>query len=239
MNTPVGSGTLQIEDGTCSAFDGPAAGGPKRRPESSRISSACIHTEPARPAATCEARVEDVTRLPPGAMARERPSTSPRSRSSASERTIDIFLDRPDLPLPVPNVADRTTLPHARDAPTVYAALLAFLRTGTFPPLLSIPQFETNAPTSDSSAAFASEELAVAVILREHPALVLAYLGTFQTIKTEARWLGLRTAERACDDRLSCLRRLASAEIGTVNNPSFEVHRAPDNQASRVQDGWI
>lgn len=156
----------------------------------------------------------------------ERGSSSAQQRSTPlADRTIDIFLDRTDFPISSPHHLAEVG---AGKVATVYSALLAFLRGGAFPAaVLSIPDFD---PAMSVSGDADSD---TGAFLRPGSTAVMFYLATFETIKAEARWLGLHAAERACDRNIKNLYGLATAGGGGGSV------RKVQGEKARGREGWI
>ncbi|GAA5867561.1 hypothetical protein JCM3774_003878 [Rhodotorula dairenensis] len=224
-----------VEDGAGSRFDHAAFGFTRPR-LGSRASSTCGGVDPAYPPdARSTAASQHNSPLQCCDPARQRLSWS---RHSTSDRTIEIFIDRTDFSLPLLETGNHAALPHSPGTPTVYAALLAFLRTGMFPPFLSIPQLDASTFSPHTSATEADSKVGLVAVLRQNPAVVLTYLGAFETIKDEARWLGLRAAERACDDYIRRLRRIGFGEQGSTRDRDAAIARIAQRRFVR-REGWI
>jgi hypothetical protein len=164
-----------------------------------------------------------------GARLQQRQSSSTRVSTPSAERTIDIFLDRTDFPISSPYHPAESG---AVEVATVYSALLAFLRGGAFPAVLSIPEFEATTPAP------ASSDSGTRTFLRPGSAAAMSYLSTFKTIKDEARWLGLHAAERACDRYIKHLSRLASAGSGGGSSINRDMRKMQTEKA-QGREGWI
>lgn len=165
---------------------------------------------------------------------------SPRSSSarrsedrpaSMEDRTVRIFLDRSDLPMPSLARSSGDSKDHPDRSPTVttYAALVSFLRDSAFPALLVPPTMDSPPPSHGPSPTNAS-----ASVFATDPLLACTYLGTFATLKSEAQWLGLRAAEEQCDSILEHTRRALRAGQ-TVGSSGGQVLKKV--QAERT--GWI
>ncbi|GAA5977168.1 hypothetical protein JCM10908_004882 [Rhodotorula pacifica] len=153
-------------------------------------------------------------------------------------RTIEIFLDRTDFPLPVSHSTSSDCASPQHEPVKAYSALMAFLREGTFPPPIALPGLEEAALPSEPAVEVLSTSAAIIHLLRQNPSAVLSYLGAFEAIRNEARWLGLSAAERACEAHLGTLRRL----IGTCENAKeATIAMGTANRDKKVDGraGWI
>lgn len=190
---------------------------PNCAPSCREMDSAQLYSNPIKPETP---RLKDVG-------LRQRLSSPARSPTTLAERTIDIFLDRTDFPISSPHHLAEVG---AGEITTVYSALLAFLRGGAFPAVLSIPEFDPTMSVSGDSKSSAG------LCLRPGSTAVMSYLATFKTLKDEARWLGLQAAERACNRYIQHLYRLASSG----GDGGSAIHRnVRQGEKALGREGWI
>ncbi|GAA6017175.1 hypothetical protein JCM10207_002561 [Rhodosporidiobolus poonsookiae] len=202
-----------------------------------------------------------------------RPLSSPSTSSSAynspasplpraappaptlADRTLRIFLDRPDLPLASafsppslslsPSASSASGDTALASALFTYAALLSVLLTGALPAALSLP------PDLDLSAADAGADAPLLALLRlSHGAPLVPLLTGLRALAAEAAWLGLAGIEALCREetgRVGEVVRLLCGEPERARKQEQEEgrkrrEREPSKEEvfeGRAKAGWI